>query len=47
MSVITNKLRDMSSLFMRSEVNRWLKSDFKSIDIKLKRYELNIIKRHQ
>ncbi len=30
----------MSSLFMRSEVNRWLKSDFESIDIKLKRYNL-------
>lgn len=40
MSVITNQLRDMSSLFMRSEVNRWLKRDFESIDKKLKRYSL-------
>ncbi len=40
MTVSTNQLRDMSSLFMRSEVNRWLKSDFESIDIKLKRYNL-------
>lgn len=40
MSVSINQLRDMSSLFMRSEVNRWLKSDFESIDIKLKRYNL-------
>ncbi len=40
MSISTNQLRDMSSLFMRSEVNRWLKSDFESIDIKLKRYNL-------
>lgn len=40
MSVSINQLRDMSSLFMRSEVNRWLKSDFESIDMKLKRYNL-------
>lgn len=40
MSVSINQLRDMSSLFMRSEVNRWLKSDFESIDTKLKRYNL-------
>lgn len=40
MSIKTNQLRDMSSLFMRSEVNRWLKNDFESIDIKLERYNL-------
>lgn len=35
-----NQLRDFSSLFTRSEVNRWFKEDFKSIDIKLQRYQL-------
>lgn len=40
MSFTTNQLRDFSSLFSRSEVNRWLKNDFESIDLKLNRYNL-------
>ncbi|SIQ93159.1 sce7726 family protein [Chryseobacterium sp. RU33C] len=36
-----NQLRDLSSLFTRKEVKRWLKDDFKSIDIKLERYNLH------
>lgn len=36
----SNQLRDFSSLFSRSEVNRWLKGDFESINIKLERYNL-------
>ncbi|WP_396152359.1 sce7726 family protein [Flavobacterium sp.] len=36
----SNQLRDFSTLFSRSEVNRWLKGDFDSIDIKLERYNL-------
>jgi len=40
MSFTTNQLRDFSSLFSRSEVHRWLKSDFESINLKLKRYSL-------
>lgn len=40
MSFNTNQLRDFSSLFLRSEVSRWLKNDFKSIDLKLNRYNL-------
>lgn len=40
MSFNVNQLRDFSSLFSRKEVNRWLNSDFKSIDLKLKRYNL-------
>lgn len=40
MSYTLNQLRDFSTLFSRSEVNRWLKGDFDSIDIKLKRYNL-------
>lgn len=35
-----NQYRDFSSLFTRSEVTRWLKNDFQSIDIKLKRYNI-------
>lgn len=35
-----NQLRDFSSLFTRSEVFRWMKDDFNSIDVKLKRYGL-------
>lgn len=38
MSFTINQLRDYSSLFSRSEVNKWLKNDFESIDIKLNRY---------
>lgn len=41
MSFTVNQLRDFSSLFSRSEVCRWLKNDFKSIDIKLNRYNLS------
>ena len=40
MSYNSNQLRDFSTLFSRSEVNRWLKGDFNSIDIKLERYNL-------
>lgn len=40
MSFSQDQLRDMSSLFMRSEVNRWLKNDFRFVDIKLERYNL-------
>lgn len=40
MSTTINKFRDMSSLFMRGEVNQWLNSDFESIEIKLERYGL-------
>lgn len=36
----TNQLRDFSSLFLRSEVGRWLKNDFETIDLKLNRYNL-------
>lgn len=35
-----NQLRDFSSLFTRSEVNRWFEEDFESIDINLQRYQL-------
>ena len=35
-----NQLRDLSSLFTRSEVSRWFKEDFESIDVKLQRYQL-------
>ncbi len=41
MNYSTNQLRDFSSLFSRSEVNRWFKDDFESIDLKLKRYNLS------
>ena len=34
-----SQLRDYSALFSRSEVARWFKNDFDSIDAKLKRYE--------
>lgn len=40
MTYTSNQLRDFSSLFSRSEVNRWLKGDFESINIKLERYNL-------
>ncbi len=40
MSFTINQLRDYSSLFSRSEVNKWLKNDFESIDIKLNRYNI-------
>ena len=40
MSYTSNQLRDFSSLFSRSEVSRWLKGNFDSIDIKLERYNL-------
>ena len=41
MKFTTNQLRDYSTLFSRSEVKRWLKGDFKSIDEKLLRYDVN------
>lgn len=37
----TDQLRDYSSLFSRSEVIRMLNNDFKSIDLKIKRYSLD------
>jgi len=40
MSYTINQLRDFSSLFSRSEVFRWFKNDFESIDLKLQRYNL-------
>ena len=40
MAFPSNQLRDFSTLFSRSEVNRWLKGDFQSIYIKLERYNL-------
>lgn len=40
MSLSINQLRDYSTLFSRSEVNRWLKGDFYSINIKIERYNL-------
>ena len=41
MNYSINQLRDFSSLFSRSEVNRWLEDDFESIDLKLQRYKLS------
>lgn len=40
MSFSANQLRDFSSLFSRSEVYRWFKEDFESINLKLERYDL-------
>lgn len=40
MSFQINQYRDFSILFSRSEVLRWLKGDFTSIDLKLQRYNL-------
>lgn len=40
MSATVHQLRDLSTLFTRSEVQRWQKEDFDSIRIKLKRYDL-------
>lgn len=40
MKIDLHQLRDFSTLFSRSEVNRWRKGDFTSIDIKLLRYSL-------
>jgi hypothetical protein len=40
MTYSINQLRDFSSLFSRSEVCRWFKDDFESIDLKLQRYRL-------
>jgi len=41
MNYSINQLRDFSSLFSRSEVIRWFKEDFESIDLKLQRYKLS------
>ncbi len=41
MNYSINQLRDFSSLFSRSEVNRWFEDDFESIDLKLQRYKLS------
>lgn len=40
MAITVNQLRDFSTLFSRSEVSCWQKSDFEGVDIKLKRYNL-------
>jgi hypothetical protein len=40
MNLPLNQLRDFSTLFSRSEVNRLLKGDFASINLKLERYNL-------
>lgn len=40
MNFTSSQLRDFSTLFSRSEVKRWLKGDFISIDKKLERYNL-------
>jgi hypothetical protein len=40
-----NQLRDYSSLFTRSEVYSWLKMDFASINLKIKRYDDKWLKR--
>jgi len=40
MSYTQNQLRDFSSLFSRNEIYRWLKDDFRSIDLKLNRYNI-------
>lgn len=40
MNLPINQLRDFSTLFSRSEVNRWLKGDFASINLKLERHNL-------
>jgi len=40
MSTNINQLRDFSTFFTRSEVLRLLKSDFKSVNTKLQRYDL-------
>ena len=40
MSTSINQLRDFSTFFTRSEVLRLLKSDFKSVNTKLQRYDL-------
>lgn len=40
MGLTLNQLRDFSTLFSRNEVNRLLKGDFTSIDIKLARHSL-------
>jgi hypothetical protein len=38
-----NQLRDYSTLFLRSEVKRWFKNDFNSINLKVKRYDNQIL----
>lgn len=38
-----DQLRDYSSLFSRSEVNRWMKNDFDSLNFKIKRYDSRLI----
>lgn len=40
MSTDINQLRDFSTFFTRSEILRLIKSDFKSLDTKLQRYDL-------
>lgn len=40
MSYSIDQLRDLSSLFLRGEVNLWRNNNFKNIDTKLQRYDL-------
>ena len=40
-----NRLRDYSSLFSRSEVNRWYKSDWSSLRLKIDRHDPTIIEK--
>lgn len=41
-----NQLRDYSTLFSRSEVKRWLKNDFSSIDTKVARHDEKLINKN-
>ncbi len=41
-----NQLRDYSSLFSRSEVMRWYKSDWSSLRTKIDRYDPSLLKKH-
>lgn len=38
-----NQLRDYSSLFLRSEVNRWLNGDFSSLKSKVREYDSKLL----
>lgn len=41
-----NRLRDYSSLFSRSEVNRWYKNDFSSVRLKIDRYDSSVLEKN-
>lgn len=40
-----NQLRDYSSLFSRSEVNRWYKNDWSSLRMKIDRYDPSLLQK--